>query len=354
MKTVARIYRWIIISLIIQVIILIYFNNIYLKRSVAGNLKVTEYDTVKKVSSTSVNIPENAKNIQVSSDSAYVMYSVGNSIEFIEVEKNKKVKTINSPEGTELTFFEWISGKNIAIYTFSMENLSSPELKVYTYDVENDVERYFGGNSDNVDDTITSVPAGSIVVDICMSAPTNTAYVKVKTGENRAKLYKYETQGVLSTVGYYDIGIDFEMAYLEDTLLYRSEFAKLAVRTGRTGEVKVLSFDNDFIIIGVDNDDNIYLAELNNEGKVTGVIYGRHDEEPKQSWKRLTLSTPTEKDDVLLTSNGNVYVLEKNQKILYNMKSQNNKQFTGKFLQATENYIITQESGKLFFDPINK
>ncbi|NTV91494.1 MAG: hypothetical protein HGA22_14235, partial [Clostridiales bacterium] len=103
MKTVKRLYKWILISVAVQVLLLSYVNFAYLPNR--GNIKATAYvANTAEIKDRSMKIPEAAENVTVSYNGMYAAYKLDNNIVLVNLDKRKEVRTLTQSNGS-FTFF---------------------------------------------------------------------------------------------------------------------------------------------------------------------------------------------------------------------------------------------------------
>ena len=190
MKRLARIYRWIIISILLQVIVLSYFNFVYFPGR--GAIKTTMYEFGEdSIESKNIRILSDTEKICVSFNGVFTAYKKGNNLIITDNKRKKTIKSI-SPSGGEITYYRWLPDRDMLIYSMKSPEGKKGQVQISTYDIGPELERSYP--------EITGLPEDSTVVDIELSPYTNVVYTMIKTGTSSAKVYKYNIMDNLTLV----------------------------------------------------------------------------------------------------------------------------------------------------------
>ncbi len=197
---------------------------------------------------------------------------------YMAVVKNTSVKIYergkpNDPQTVDLngrliSYFDWLPDRDLAI------------MGLYGDDSRGEVllEQYNPEKVDHkVDATIGDLPKGSKISDIAYSTATNVIYMKVQVGENQYRIYRtdanYDTRRIHAQAT--DIG-RVAVFYDKDQFFYDN------LRTGDVfmyddseGSWRVINPPGRYLLIGVDKDQNIYIANVNKDNAVLSVSKGK-------------------------------------------------------------------------------
>jgi len=333
MGVIRKLYKWIIISVMIQTAFLAYIDFVYL--GIDGPVKATVYDVEKeKDISRKVKISEKAKEIKVSYNGSYAAFTVDSKLEILDVKNNKRKKTIDASNGY-ITYYRWLTDRNILIYSKTVSNMNGSCVEVITYDPELDVERSYPN--------ISELPEFSEVVDIQFSTITNIVYVKVKLSESQAEIYKYNIMDELKYVTSTGINTVIKETIYRDSLVYQDDNSKIYVRDGEKNTIKALPFEGKMVLLGIDSKDRIFIGELSDENKIARIHYGGIDNYFEKELMSVQLDVPVTSDRIIISQNGVVYELMEGEKTLKEIKSGRHITFYGNFIEMLNNYIVTMD-----------
>lgn len=344
-KAAIRIYKWIILSVMFQVLVLVFFNNIYLAgRGEATATLSEDKDQDKqnyKKQAITVSIPDSAINPRVSFDNTYVSYVLDGKLEIYDIKNKKIVKSISHKKDI-ITYYRWLSDRNMIIYSVRTPNDEPGAVQIITYSVDTEVQHDYP--------RITGLPRKSEVVSIELSHLTNSVYTKVKTNENDAKIYRYNVMSQLFHVTNTSSETVTKEMHYKDKLVYQDDKYKINVFTWSEprGATVTMPFKNKMALIGiVGSDDEIYLGEMDSDNKVHRVIYGRSNVDPEKEWKQLSLKTPTSPENLVVAPNGSVFELIDSKKVIYNISENTELSYSGKFVEVSDKHIVTLDGKEL-------
>lgn len=343
MKKLAMLYRWIIVSVLLQAVFLSYLNFIYLPNR--GTIKATMYefgdDSLKD---RGIKVPSGAKNITVSYNGLFAAYLNDGQLTIIDVQKGKTVKTLE-PAAGEFTYFRWLPDRDMLIYSTRTSTKDKGQVVVSTYEIDTSLERAYPN--------IKSLPEGSSVTDIELSPLTNIVYVLVKTGESKTRLYKFNIMDDLSFVmnGGAEMLIK-ETAY-SDMLYYQNDSNSVMSRNGKTGKASRLLQGSKYRLLCVDSDDKAYIGFLDKDGKVTEILSGKSDQDVKQ-WQKIVLNSPASPSDVFVTPAGPVFIADRKAGEILKPDGSAAGKFDGSLLEVLDDYIVSLNGNRLELKLIDK
>jgi hypothetical protein len=344
MKKLACIYRWIIISVLLQVFVLSYLNFVYLPNR--GGIKATMYEFGDdSVEDRSVKLPSGAKNIKVSYNGLFVAYTNGKNLEIMDIEKRRSIKTLE-PSGGEYAYFRWLPDRDMLIYSLKNSVKGKGQVTISTYEIDTALDRSYP--------EIKGLPDGSTISDIELSPLTNVVYVLIKTGDTRTKLYKYNIMDDLSFV--MNGGADFLMkeAAYTDTLFYQDgENKNVMYRNGKSGKSSTVSSVKNIRLLAVDSEDRAYIGRLDGDGRVTGIFFGKQEQKSKE-WESLEIKNPVPPGDVFVTPDGSIYTVDRAAAKIYRPDGGAAGSFNGELLEVLDDYMVSLTDGRLELDPIEK
>lgn len=344
MKAIKRVYKWIIISIILQVLFFLYLNNYYLVRNV--DIKASSFDVVDDIpkEDKGIKVSSDAKNIKVSFDGAYVAYLLNGDIEILDV-KSKKTKDVIKAGADEIDCYKWLPDRNMIIYSQKSMLSKSSSIQIFTKDIDSGLDHSFP--------KITGLARNSEVLAIELSPLTNVVYAKVKSGSSQARIYKFNIMDQSSFIMNVDANASIEELSYKDILLYEDRKRnKVRVWDGINRYSWALPFKEEIVLLGVDSEDKIYIGEIGDNEKISKIYYGELDKENHKSWQEVVPSEPMEKSKVVISSKGQIFVVDSAKEVIKDLKSGGEITYKGSFIEVIDNYVIYLDKNKLNLDVI--
>jgi len=337
MRAAGRFFRWIIISVVMQVVLLAYFNFIYIPGR--NNVRATMYELPEdKVENREIKIPLEAEKVRVSYNGSYAAYIIDGNLEIAGIE-NKRFKKVIKRSGEIFSHVRWLPDRDMLIYSLKSSDSSARYVEIATYDLDAGVERSYP--------KIEDLPKGSEVTSIELSPLTNIVYVKIKVGDSTSKVYKYNIMDNLKFVVTLDNNTVMKETFYSDNLVYQGQSYKIFVRNGRTNTSKTLAFKGKMVLLGVDSEDNIYAGELDKDNKVCKVYYGKHNAESVKSWKQVSLENPAASGKIFVTDEGSIMIEDEKEKYVYTVGSPGKTAYKGDIVEVLNDYLVTKEGKNL-------
>jgi len=338
MKKKGKIFDWILLSIICQIALLSYFNFFYLNRrgEAQATLITIGEDKPKKVQTTDV--PQNAKEIKVSYDNSFIAYMIDGKIEIKNIKDNKIAKSI-SYKSDQISYYRWLPDRNMIIYGINAPDSEAGRTQVITYNVDSEIEHVYP--------KITGVPKKSFIGQIELSSLTNVVYAKISTGSGNGKIYRYNVMSELSFVmNISDKSIIREFIY-ENKIAYTDDKNKLYVWDGLKSSTKQIQYNGKLDLLGICGiNDEIYVSVLDAGGKVKEILYGTHDK-PISSWGKIEVKTTVGPDNLVLSPDGDIYELDADKNIVYDLKTGDKFPYSGSFIEVFDNHIVTKDGNKV-------
>lgn len=226
-------------------------------------------------------------------DKRFMATIVGDKVSIYEAGKKGEPQRI-SLHGRNISFFEWLPDRNLAIFATYGRDTKTGEYGVY-------IAQYNPIYPDRELDTpIEDVPSGSKIVDVAYSTATNVVYMKLEVDENKYRIYRtdanYDTRRI--HVQAENIG-KIAVFYDSDTFFYDNlRTGVVYMFDGATSGWREISPSGRFRLIGIDGQE-IFIAEMNRDDKVIAAHRGRL----KRGFTKIaTYSTPEDFSKISLTS----------------------------------------------------
>ena len=337
MKKLKMIYKWILISVILQTAVLAYLNYVYLPNR--GQFRTTMYEVdMPSVKNRSIKLPEGASDITVSYDGLYVAYRLGRRLEVVDIDSKKTIKKIE-PTGGEFTYFGWLPDREMLIYSEKEPEGKSGCVRISTYDIVPELDRSYPD--------IKKLPEGSGVIDIELSPLTNIVYPKIKTSDTRARIYKFDIMDNLKLIFKTDLTTIIKETMYTDNLIYQPAGERICIRNGKTGKVTYVPVKEADLLLDVDDRDYIYAAATDESGKVTAVYYGKAGAKADQ-WEEISLTQPVLPDDIIITAEGKVFAADRKQRTIKCYKGgYSSIDYDGELVTVLDSYVVTTDKNKL-------
>lgn len=338
-----RIYKWIILSTVLQVIMLLFFNNIYLNsRGEATMIPIPSDNQKTSKQVINVSIPENATDIKVSFDSGYVGYMMDENLEIYDIKAKKVAKSISLKKDI-ITNYHWLTDRSTLVYATRTPDEGPGSVQIITYSMDTEVQHDYP--------KITGLPRKSEIVSVELSHLTNTIYTLVKTSETEAKIYRYNVMSQLFHISNTSADTIIKNMYYRDKLVYqdnKSNKVGIFTWTDPKGTTEALTIKNKAVLLGVaGSEDEIYFGELNGDKKISKIVYGKEGEDPDNLWKNVTLKAPVLPENLILSSGGDIYELVESKKMVYNISKNIELTYKGKLIEVTDKQIVSLDNKEL-------
>jgi hypothetical protein len=348
MKKLKMIYKWILISVMLQTAVLAYINYVYLPNR--GQFRATMYEAeVSPVKSRSFSLPKGAQNISVSFDGLYAAYRLGDKLEIADLDTKKTIKRLEAGEG-EFSFYRWLPDREMLIYSIREPEGKSGRVRISTYDIVPELDRSYPD--------IKNLPEGSEVIGIELSPLTNIVYPKIQTSDTRARIYRFDIMDELSLIFKTDLTTVIKETMYTDNLIYQPEGERIVIRDGKSGKTAYVPVKEAKLLLAVDDDDFIYAGVPDESGKITDIWYGKKGQKADE-WKQLKLAKAAAKEDIYITAGGAVYTADRTGSTVTCHKSPDGIEgseikFEGKLLTVLDNYVASADGDKLIMRVIKK
>ncbi len=336
-----RIYKWILISVILQTVILSYINFYYLPNR--GNFKTTMFETASTaVKNRSFKLPQGAENVKVSFDGLYAAYSLDKDLEIVDLDKKEVIKRLD-PSGGEFSYFRWLPDREMLIYGIKEPEGKSSVVRISTYDILPEYNRSYPD--------IKNLPEKSQVIGIELSPLTNIVYPMIKTSNTRARIYRFDIMDNLTLIFKTDLTTIIKETMYADNLIYQLEGKGIIVRSGKSEKALPITFEGTGLLLAVDDNDFIYAGDRDDTGKIVSIYYGMAGQK-KDEWNLAKPVMPVARGDVFITAGGVVYTADRINKQVERLNAQGDfttaqTGYEGELLTVLDNYVVSIDGSKL-------
>lgn len=341
MTKMAKLVYLILISILIEAVVLV-SAEAYLGRS--GEIRVTNTDIAGyPKTGRNVAIPEGSVEIKASQDGAYAGYILNGKLAIIDMNSRSVVKTI-SYDNSIITFYKWLPDRNMLIYSIKSSRSNMAVVKIFTYDAESSAVRNYP--------ELSNLPSESRISWIELSTLTNIVYFKVDTGKKRSVIYKLNITSDLELILTTDSSAVIRQANYSDKLVISDSSDNLYCLYGGKESRQFPAFAWDSVLVGIDSNDILYVAGLNEKGMVNKVVYGKIGTTSMKLWKDIELEQQCLPEELYLTNSGDIYERLGNGSRLIELSNKNAINIKGVFCGILDDYIITVYRGRLWLNII--
>jgi len=335
MKKFTRIIIWAMLSIMLQAAVLVYLDKVYFIDS--SNFEVVKTEPVEKNRNVDYSISSTATDVNVSDDARYISYFENEKLMVLDT-KTLEVKEILA--GRDILYCDWVSDANMLMIAEKVHvNNWNQKVKILSINVRNDFE--------SPSTELCNYEEGIKIDDIVSSIGANTLYVGVsRTGFN-SKIYRIDVNSKVKNIGSTLPSLGgLKAVQRHDIIVYEDSLNKIFY-SYTNEQNKKLNINNaaNLTLIGVDDDNNVYMGELSNE-KVTKIIYGPYNS-ASSTWKTINLEKPKDIKDIYLNSENQILINDNLTGKVTNLTTNKSVQYEGKILQLTDQLICSLNNNKI-------
>lgn len=346
MRASKRIFTWIIISLVLQCSVYLFLNNFYF--SPEGNIKFSKIDSVNKKNKIKPNVTftNTDKDISLSDDFTYTAYMSDGLVKVVDTTTGKEL-TINFTKGIQCLAYKWVPGTNRMIIAEKLNGSNGKIIKFFSYDADKaekgdkDAKAEIYNYESKKENAVTAGQS----VDLQISELTGVLYAKITYSKTLASVYRIDRNETLTPVSTVTRNIgNIAVASNDDQLVYE-DLTYDRMRSNYTPK-KTISLDgvSRSSLLGSDNNDNFYIGV--GKSQINKIYYGKLTENTS-SWKELPTGGLVNTKDIIINSDNNVYVVDKNQGTITDIKNSKKNTFEGSFIELNNNSIVSKVDNKL-------
>lgn len=339
MKIIKNLVIWSIIAIVFQSVVFFAADRYY--ETSLLNTKTTEVkieDTSAFVRNVTINIPSSATKIASSFDGQYLSYYENDKLNVVNTYDG--TKQIVSPEkNNEQIYSKWQPDINLMI--LCEKSLDNPkDISIYTYNADNN-SKETPTDSSNADIKLTLNSSNDKISDIEFSTAMNTFYIKtLKANETNDIFFNDVNGNMKSLITSKNIGT-IRTFKNKPGLLYE-DLSNDVIKF--TNENKSIAKEN-YCILYTDDNENVYMGVLTN-GLIDKILYGTTEKSISQ-WQSINLQSPVNKDSVLITNEGKIYIKYTDSGYILDEQSNKKTSYKGTFLSITDKELLSLENGKL-------
>lgn len=264
MKGLAKVFIYFFLGIFIMGGFYYYLDRIYFAPT--SEFTVTGSNGSKVVGDQFEFVSDKTGKLYYSHEKKYMAVVKKDSVKIYTAGKPKEVININL-NGKEVSYFEWLNDRDLAI--MGLYGGADHDIVLEQFNPESPDHK--------VDTKIDGLPRNSKIVDVVYSTATNVVYMKVEVDDNAYRIYRtdanYDTRRIYvqaTNIGRIDAFKD------EDRFFYDN------LRTGtiymyedHKGSWRIISPDGRYLLIGVDKNQDIYIAKVDKDNKALSVSKGK-------------------------------------------------------------------------------
>lgn len=338
MKVLKKILICIIISVIVQMGGFFYLNNYFLTSNTAIKSKKV-VDSSNETSVTQVNVPNNAKTINVSYDGKYIAYYLNDVLYIVNTKTGKSVN-VGFPEGVKVSFFKWLPDRNRVL----IAEKENGNLSLSYYDVDKAQKN-----------NITKLAMDSSIAEVndIEAAPLpNVIYIKLSNGVKSNTIYFIDIMKAIKRINTKTNNIgNIEVVPHEDKMVYEDLTNNKVYATGINNALSFIGSTKS-CLLDIASNDQVYIGDVDSNNNIDKIYFGTL-KDSTSSWQILQLNTPVGKDNLFVTASGKVYINDNLKGTVTEFQTGKKTAYKGVFLQSYNDGIASLSDGILVKTPFN-
>ncbi len=338
MKIVRTILIWILISLSLQTVLLLYLNKYYFADEKNIIYKDVNIKKTKSTPSKEIKLPTDCKDFQVSFDGKFISYYEGSVLIIENIRTNEK-KEISIDVKSVKSIYKWIDDRDIIIIAETQIVDNGSTVRFYSYDVKDSIKVETKDFVNNRDVLIKLPDENAEISDIIFNTMNTIFYPKITVSKNVSYVYRLDVSMPIEKLSYISTNID-KMCIIkqEDKIVYEIGGTN-GVYIGKDTNPIEIENTNSFCEFTVDTNGLIYVGAIKNN-KVYKLFYGKSNE-AFGKWKSVALDEPYDKNDIYVSLEGRIYINNRLAGIVKELNTNKKYSYEGKFVKFFDKGIIS-------------
>jgi hypothetical protein len=341
LKLIGRIAKWTAVSIIFQLVILSYFNFIYLPKRNEVDVVILEPQE-EKVGNRRIPLPRDASQIKASHNGRYAAYLYKDQLRIVDT-KNKKIIKKLSSEGNGFSYYRWLQDRNMIIYSPRKSAADSNLIEISTYNVDWDILRNYP--------VIETMKKDSEVTSIELSPLTNMVYIKVETSTN-ASIYKFDIMDNLNFIMNIDKSTVMKKSFFNDILILQDKDYNLYIWNGKEKHILDIPTTNRVILLGIAGEDKVFLGELDKLEKIQRLLAGKIISNTNINWQEIEIELVLDPKNIYVFQTEEVFIVEKDNNIVYSLMENSRHLYRGEFIEFLDKHIVSRDGRYLILQEI--
>lgn len=352
MRLLKKILIWTLIAGIVEGIMFFSFDKLYAK-PINNYNEVKSTSQVKKDDFNEISVTQNGGKVNISYDGKYVSYCEDKMLKVFNT-KDKSNNDVDLTSNSTICYSKWLPDSNLLLVC----EKDNKTISLFSYDADKSSKKELIGfdtepikiKLDNSNDTVDN---------IALSTSNHVMYIKVLSKTGESEIYQINVNGDLGKLQTSDNVIGNTcMVPHDDKLIYEDmesgELKMLSVstvekngktkNTTKTSNIEV-NDGSEKVLLGTDSDDKIYVGIMENN-KISAIFYGDSKTKSDQ-WKTLKLQELTDKNNIIITQEGNMYINQQSKASVKNVASNAETKYSGTFAEIKGKYVYSISNGKV-------
>lgn len=345
MKTLKRLAAWSLLAIMIEIIVGVYVDKVYLKSSGTFKDKIVESNKEKKIANIEFSLPKGADRLNISYDGKYISYYKDDSLKVINTQNNK-VNDIKISSDAKLSYYKWLPDTNRMI--IAEKNEEKRCIKFLSYDANKNCADQIVDNHGNIF-KIDLTDKKSEVTDLAMSSLSQVMHIKVLHSGNRHSMYTLNIMNQLEKVNTnsYLIG-KIAIAPHDTRLIYEDNtYNKIVVSGTKTVNLKEIKNPR---LLYVDGEDKLYIGKADKDESITKIYFG-DIKTPIEKWQSVELKEKVKREDIFIMKNGKIYINNSLKGSIIDINSNTETVYEGVLIGAYNKGIVSMSEDKLIKTP---
>jgi DNA-dependent RNA polymerase auxiliary subunit epsilon len=339
LKRAVRWYNWIILSIIVQFLGLLYINNFILNTD--KEVSISNVDTKSNIVTGDFKIPEETEKFSMSYNGQYCAYLVDGKLHIMDVDKQLNNSSVVDTGKDKITYFRWLPDRNMVILSSNTKKGKKGSVQISTYEADSKTMRGLP--------TIDGLSSKSEVLDIDFSQLTNIVYAQIKTSNDLSKIIRFNVMNQYASVMTLASDTKIKETTYVNKLFYNDPGKSIYYYDGSTKTKHSVKVGNgNTLLLNVDADDNVYIGQLDSNKKITKIFYQKVSEQSLTSnWKEVNLKDGALPQDVLISDNGNIYINYRDENKVINAVSGLKASYRGEFVELLDGALVSVDKNKV-------
>ncbi|MGL5151464.1 MAG: hypothetical protein ACRC7N_12935 [Clostridium sp.] len=337
MKNLKIVLIWMVLAIGLQSLVLFILDRTYFSTNSDVDVQKVEIKEDTTENDANIPIPENAKNIYFSYNGEYVCYFENQEMKIINT-TNGEEKSIDTNNKIQYEVFQWLPDRNRILAIG--KDVSTKTNKLISVDVDANAIKEVDISSINSKNKFDQI-----------SPSTKTGIIYIRASQNGiTSVYRLDNNDEVTKVNLNTNKINaINIVTTQDRLVY--ETAKNNFYITQPDKRILTDEDGTYSLLGIDDNNVLYVNKLNNEGKVIGVSYKNINSDSNidnEKWTKINLSEPVSTENVFLDSyNSKTIVNDTVNKKVINLNTEKEYSYTGNLIDIYNNGFATLENGKV-------
>lgn len=337
------------VALIIQAGALVFINR-YIAKDTISTLKKVEVKKDNLTKKNNININTSSQNLKISYDGKYIAYSDNGSLSIIDITSGKSGQ-YKAESNAKPDFYKWLPSKDSLVVSEVNTQGNSANIRFYLYDIEKGKKEAICGETSSSAVSMSLNDKSSHITEILFNSKIQICYAELQDAAKLEKIYKTNSKSEMEQVKVkgYKVG---NIAMIKDKELLYEDLSSNKIRMENGTEINVLGIYK-YVILSIDNNDNIYVGSIDKNNKVKAIFYGMLNEKTDK-WKSISLDEPIGSSEIYVSpSDGTIFINNNLKGSVKNIYTKKETYYKGLFIQIFNKGIASTDDNKLSISYFN-